>query len=73
MCDYANRTEDALRLIEKVAAPNLFMVLDFYHMEVMGEDRLAIEPYIRTCAIRISVIALRRMPGNIPARRIWRT
>lgn len=46
MCDYANRTEDALRLIEKVAAPNLFMVLDFYHMEVMGENRLAIEPYI---------------------------
>ena len=46
MCDFANRTEDALRLIQKVDAPNLFLVLDFYHMEVMGEDQLAIAPYV---------------------------
>lgn len=46
MCDFANHTEDALRLIEEVDAPNLFMVLDFYHMEVMNEDQLAIAPYV---------------------------
>lgn len=46
MCDFANRTEDALRIIQEVDEPNLFMVLDFYHMEVMGEDQLAIAPYM---------------------------
>ena len=46
MCDFANRTEDAVRIIRKVAAENLFLVLDFYHMEVMGEDPLEIEPYL---------------------------
>lgn len=46
MCDYANRTEEALRMVRKVGAANLFMVLDFYHMEVMGEDLLKIEPYM---------------------------
>lgn len=46
LCDFANRTEDAIRLIQKVAVSNLFMVLDFYHMEVMGEDQLSIASYI---------------------------
>ena len=45
MCDFANRTEDALRLIKKVAAENLFLVLDFFHMEVMGENPLEIAPW----------------------------
>ena len=46
MCNYATLTEDAVRLIRAVGAENLFMVLDFYHMEVMGEDRLDIERYM---------------------------
>lgn len=46
LCDFANHTEDAVRLIQEVAAPNLFMVLDFYHMEVMGENQLSIASYI---------------------------
>lgn len=50
MCNYANFSRDAVGLVERLALPNLFMVLDFYHMRVMGEDVLDISaalPHIR--------------------------
>lgn len=50
MCNYATRTEDAVNMVEALDIDNLFMVLDFYHMEAMGEDRLDFDrcvPYMR--------------------------
>lgn len=50
MCNYATYTDDALDMVKALQIDNLQMVLDFYHMEAMGEDRLDFErciPYIR--------------------------
>lgn len=50
ICDYATRTDDALEMVKSLDLDNLQMVLDFYHMEAMGEDRLDFDrcaPYIR--------------------------
>ena len=50
MCNYATLTDDAVNMVKALNIDNLFMVLDFYHMEAMGEDRLDFErcvPYMR--------------------------
>ena len=50
ICDYATHTDDALNMVKSLDIDNLQMVLDFYHMEAMGEDRLDFDrcmPYIR--------------------------
>lgn len=50
MCNYATYTDDALAMVKELNIDNLHMVLDFYHMEAMNEDRLDFErciPYIR--------------------------
>ena len=60
-CDYATRTAEAVELVKELSLPNLHMVLDFYHMHVMGEDVLDIAsalPYIRhthisTCGAKL--------------------
>ena len=38
MCNYMTRTEEAVRMVERLALPNLAMVLDYYHAMVMEED-----------------------------------
>ena len=50
MCNYATHTDDAVNMVKALNIDNLFMVLDFYHMEAMGEDRLDFDrcvPYMR--------------------------
>ena len=37
MCDYAVYTRDAVKIVEKAGIANLGIVLDFYHMSMMGE------------------------------------
>lgn len=58
VCQYLNNTQDVVRLIPRVQRDNLRMVVDFYHMRVMGEPLSAIvqaAPYlahvhVSTCA-----------------------
>lgn len=50
VCDYGNHTREALEIVERAALPNLALVLDFYHMSMMGEelsDARGVEPYLR--------------------------
>jgi hydroxypyruvate isomerase len=35
---FVNRTDEAVRLMDKVGSPNLFLQADLYHMQIMGED-----------------------------------
>lgn len=37
ICDFAVFTEEAAEITQQLALPNMGMVLDFYHMHVMGE------------------------------------
>lgn len=37
MCDYAVYTAEAARMVREIDSPDVGMVLDFYHMHVMGE------------------------------------
>lgn len=49
-CDFANHTADGIKLVKDINKDNLRIVLDFYHMEVMGEDITDIKdvmPYVR--------------------------
>lgn len=45
-CDFANNTEDSLRIVKEINLENVKMVLDFYHMEIMGEDIFDIKKYM---------------------------
>jgi len=50
LCDYMVCTSDALTMVEQLGIPNLQMVLDFYHMSMMGENITRISdvmPYVR--------------------------
>lgn len=50
MCDFACTTKEALSIVQKLDMPNLFLVLDFYHMQVMQEDLMDIGhlmPYVK--------------------------
>ena len=38
VCNYINRTEEAVKMVRRLNIPNLKIVLDFYHMQVMGES-----------------------------------
>ncbi|MCR5090042.1 MAG: sugar phosphate isomerase/epimerase [Oscillospiraceae bacterium] len=38
MCSYINTTAEAVSMLQRLPYPNLALVLDFYHMEVMGES-----------------------------------
>ena len=49
-CDFANHTADGIKMVKKLNMDNLKIVLDFYHMEVMGEDITDIKdimPYVK--------------------------
>ena len=49
VCDYGNHTRQALEIVERAALPNLALVLDFYHMKMMGEglsEAEGVEPYL---------------------------
>lgn len=37
MCNYINTTSEAVTMVQQLNLSNLGLVLDFYHMEVMGE------------------------------------
>ncbi len=37
MCDYLNTTAEAVSMLRRLSHPNLGLVLDFYHLEVMSE------------------------------------
>lgn len=38
LCNYMTRTDDALKMVRYLRLPNVFVVLDYYHAQVMGED-----------------------------------
>ena len=44
LCDYATRTREAVEMVESLNIGNLALVLDFYHMKMMGEPLNAAEP-----------------------------
>lgn len=49
LCNYLTRTTDVLRLVQSLSLPNLKIVLDYYHAEVMGEDLYGFDyvmPYV---------------------------
>ena len=49
-CDFANHTADGIKMVKKINMDNLKIVLDFYHMEAMGEDITDLKdimPYVR--------------------------
>lgn len=37
-CNYLNETPQALEMVERLALPNVALVVDLYHMETMGES-----------------------------------
>lgn len=50
LCNYLNNTSEVLALVQRLDIPNLKIVLDYYHAEVMGEDLHALSyviPYTR--------------------------
>ena len=50
LCNYLNYTSEALALVQSLDIPNLKIVLDYYHAEIMGEDIHALSyvmPYTR--------------------------
>lgn len=50
LCNYMTRTEDALKMVRSLQLPNVLMVLDYYHAQVMGEDLHALAgvmPFVR--------------------------
>lgn len=50
MCDYCNYTQEAVDMVKDLNNDNIKMVLDFYHMIVMGEDVTQIAyamPYVK--------------------------
>ncbi|MCR4758843.1 MAG: sugar phosphate isomerase/epimerase [Oscillospiraceae bacterium] len=38
LCEYLNHTEEAAELVKELALPNLWLVYDYYHAALMGED-----------------------------------
>jgi sugar phosphate isomerase/epimerase len=46
ICNYLTATPDALAMVRRMALPNLAIVLDFYHMNVMSEDVTQIAEYM---------------------------
>ena len=49
-CDFANNTSDGVKMVKELNIDNLKIVLDFYHMEVMGEDITDLDevmPYVK--------------------------
>ncbi|MGE4213990.1 MAG: sugar phosphate isomerase/epimerase family protein [Anaerotignaceae bacterium] len=50
MCDYCNYTKDTVAMVKDLNDENIKMVLDFYHMDVMGEELTKIDfamPYVK--------------------------
>ena len=50
LCNLVTRTSEAFKIVDELKADNLFMVLDFYHMEMMGETLDSIDvatPYLK--------------------------
>ena len=45
-CDYCNYSEHCKAMVEAIGDDNLWMVLDFYNMDVMGEDLLHFDQYM---------------------------
>ncbi len=49
-CDYINTTPEAVELVKELELPNLYIVLDYYHAMVMGEDLYDLSyamPYVK--------------------------
>lgn len=49
-CNYVTHTQDAINIVKQCNDPNIGIVLDFYHMEVAGEDITSLNdfmPYVR--------------------------
>ena len=50
MCNYLTHTREAVAMVQRLALPNLAVILDYYHAMVMGEDLHALDyaiPYTR--------------------------
>ncbi len=67
LCDYATRTREAVEMVESLGIGNLALVLDFYHMKMMGEPLKAAEGallYLRHVHVSSREEGLRRgFPG----------
>ncbi|MBP1577389.1 MAG: sugar phosphate isomerase/epimerase [Oscillospiraceae bacterium] len=46
MCNYLTLTPETAKMVQKLALPNLAMVLDYYHAMVMGEDLHGLSQFI---------------------------
>ncbi len=58
---YLNRTDDALRLIERAGSDNLYLQADIYHMQVMEGD---LARRLEAAAPRIAHIQIADNPGR---------
>lgn len=50
LCNYMTGTKDALTMVRTLNIPNVYMVLDYYHAKVMGENLHGLSeimPYVR--------------------------
>lgn len=63
LCDYAVHTSDAVRMVRSLNTANIAIVLDFYHMSMMGEsaaDAADAVPYLRHVHFSTAGAGLRR-------------
>ena len=58
---YLNRTDDALRLMDRVKSDNLYLQADIYHMQIMEGD---LARRLETAATRIAHIQIADNPGR---------
>ena len=57
MCNYMNNTWEALEMVKRLSMENLWLVVDLYHMETMGEDWKDLKNYISwTKHIHVSTV-----------------
>jgi sugar phosphate isomerase/epimerase len=50
ICNYITSTDEAYKMVKKLNLPNLKLVLDFYHMEMMNEELESVNyviPYVK--------------------------
>lgn len=76
LCDFAVSTAEAAEITRQLALPNIGMVLDFYHMHVMGEpieNGQAALPYLRHVHISTCGSHLERGYPDLPLYQEYQT
>ena len=73
MCNYMNRTEEALRMAETLDMDNVGLVVDLYHMQTENEDWDTLGPMSPGCGICTSAPSAPDWPEAFTDRRMRRS